>query len=65
MSTDVTFLENIPFFPASSTYPSQGEDDDLLVYTITYPLSFFDTSITPSPDGPTPVVLPLVKPPIL
>ena len=52
MSTDITFLKNIPFFPAFSTYPSQGNDDDLLVYTI--------TSATCSPE-----VFPLIKPSIL
>ena len=40
------------FFPASTTHPSQGKDDDLLVYTV--------TSVTSSPEAP-----PLVKPPIL
>ena len=52
MSTNVSFLKNIPFFPASSTYSSQREDDDLLVYTITF--------VTYSPEVP-----PLVKPHIL
>ena len=52
VSYDVTFLENIPFFPASSTYPSQGEDDDLLIYTV--------TSVTSSYEVPPPI-----KPPIL
>ena len=60
MSIDVTFLENTPFFPSPFTYPSQGENDDLLVNTITYPLSSSDTSVNSSPDGPIPVVPPLV-----
>ncbi|KAM7509738.1 hypothetical protein LguiB_008613 [Lonicera macranthoides] len=36
VSADVTFIEETPYFP-SSTPSSQGEDDDLLVYTITFP----------------------------
>ena len=47
MSIDVTFFETTSF-SLSSTIPSQGEDDDLLVYTISSP--------TPAPI--------LVKPPI-
>ena len=34
VSADVTFLEHTPF-SSSSDLPSQGEEDDLLVYTIT------------------------------
>ena len=49
VSIDVTFFESTPF-SLSSTVSSQGEDDDLLVYTISSP--------TPTP---TPI---LVKPPI-
>ena len=33
VSTDVTFLENTPFSP-DPIHTSQGEDDDLLVYTL-------------------------------
>ena len=33
MFIDVTFFETTPF-SLSSLVPSQGEDDDLLVYTI-------------------------------
>ena len=29
-------MEETPYFP-TSTFEGQGEDDDLLVYTITYP----------------------------
>ena len=47
MSIDVTFFESTPF-SLSSTFTSQGEDADLLVYTIS---------------SPTPVPVP-VKPPI-
>ena len=36
MSTDVTFFETTPF-SLSSPITSQGEDDDLLVYTISSP----------------------------
>ena len=61
VSVDITYLKHIPFFLASSTYPTQGEDDDLLVYTITYPLS---APITPSFDVSTPTSPPLAKPPI-
>ena len=49
MSTDVTFFETT-LFSLSSPITSQGEDDDLLVYTITSP-------------APTPILV-LVKPPI-
>ena len=65
MSTDITFLEYISFFLASSNYLSQGEDDDLLAYTVTYPFNSPVTPVTPSPDDSTPEVPPLVKPPIL
>lgn len=65
VSADVTSLKHIPFFPASSTNLDQGEDDDLLVYIVTYPLNFPTTPITPSPDVSTPIVSPLVKPYIL
>ncbi|EOY04903.1 Cysteine-rich RLK (RECEPTOR-like protein kinase) 8 [Theobroma cacao] len=33
VSADITFLENSPFFSSSSSYDSQGKEDDLLVYT--------------------------------
>ena len=36
MSIDITFFESTPF-SLSSTVTSQGEDDDLLVYTISSP----------------------------
>ena len=52
MSTDVTFFETT-LFSLSSFVPSQGEDDDLLVYTIASP--------APPADTPNPVP---VKPPI-
>ena len=49
VSADVTFLENTPF-SQDPIHTSQGEDDDLLVYTL--------ASLAPSP-------LPTqVKPPI-
>ena len=47
MSIDVTFFDSTSF-SLSSTVTSQGEDDDLLVYTIS---------------SPTPTLVP-VKPPI-
>ena len=36
VSADVSFLENAPFSP-SPIHTSQGEDDDLLIYTIASP----------------------------
>ena len=51
MSIDVTFFDTTSF-SLSSTVTSQGEDDDLLVYTISSPT-------------PTPTLAPVpVKPPI-
>ena len=52
LSTDVTLFETTPF-SLSSPVPSQGENNDLLVYIIASP--------TPLAPTPTPV---LVKPPI-
>ena len=52
VSTDVTFFETTPF-SLSSPVPSQGENDDLLVYTIA----------SSTPPAPTPALVP-VKPPI-
>ena len=49
VSADVTFLKNTPFAP-DSIHTSQGEDDDLLVYTFA----------SPAPAS----VPPLKKPPI-
>ena len=37
VSVDVTFLENVPF-SSPSTHTSQGEGDDLLVYTLASPI---------------------------
>ena len=51
MSTDVTFFETIPF-SLSSPITSQGEDDDLLMYTIASP------TLTPAP---IPVKLPITQ----
>ncbi|XP_057991841.1 retrovirus-related Pol polyprotein from transposon RE1 isoform X1 [Hevea brasiliensis] len=34
VSADVTFFESTPFFPQSFVYESQGEEDDLLIYTV-------------------------------
>ena len=45
MSTDVTFFEHIPF-SSSSGPTSQGEADDVLVYTITPPLAPVKPPIT-------------------
>ena len=52
VSTDVTFFETT-LFSLSSPVPSQGEDDDLLMYTIA----------SPAQPTPTPTPVP-VKPPI-
>ena len=52
VSTDVTFFQTT-LFSLSSPVPSQGENDDLLVYTIA----------SPAPLTPTPALV-LVKPPI-
>ena len=49
VSADVTFLENT-HFPLNPMHTNQGEDDDLLVYTLASP-------------APT-YVPPLTKPPI-
>ena len=49
VSADVTFLENTPF-TLDSIHTSQGEDDDLFVYTLA----------SPAPA----TVPPLTKPPI-
>ena len=38
VSTDVKFFENVPFY-SPSTHTSQGEADDLLVYTIASPVA--------------------------
>ena len=37
VSTDVTFLENVPF-SSPTTQSSQGEEDNLLVYTLASPI---------------------------
>ena len=50
VSTDVTLFETTPF-SLSSPLPSQGEDENLLVYTITSP--------APPAPTPTPVVVKL------
>ena len=52
VSIDDTFFETTPF-SLSSPITSQGEDDDLLVYTIA----------SPAPSASTPAAI-LVKPPI-
>ena len=52
VSTDVTFFETTPF-SLSSPVTSQGEDDNLLVYTIA----------SPAPQAPT-LAHVRVKPPI-
>ena len=51
MSTDVAFFETT-LFSLSSPIPSQGEDGDLLVYTIALP----------APLAPTPTPVPVKTP---
>ena len=48
VSTDVTFLENTPFSP-NPIHTSQGEDDDLLVYTLALPAPAFVPPLTKHP----------------
>ncbi|XP_062104310.1 uncharacterized protein LOC133815489 [Humulus lupulus] len=56
VSIDVTFLEDTPYFPSLPIPTCQGEDDDLLVYSI--------TSFSPDLDL-SPISQPvLLKPPI-
>ena len=45
---DVTFLENASF-PQDPIHTSQGEDDDLLVYTLASPTHAFVPSLTKPP----------------
>ena len=45
VSIDVTFLENTLFSPYS-IHTSQGEDDDLLVYTLVSPVPTFGPPLT-------------------
>ena len=59
VSTDVKFFENVPF-SSPPTHTSQGEADNLLVYTIASPVA----PPVPAPVKPTPPVLAPVKPPI-
>ena len=54
-----SFFENIPF-SSPRTHTSQGEADDLLVYTIATPV----LPPVPAPVKPTPPVPAPVKPPI-
>ena len=58
MSIDVAFFETTPF-SLSSTINSQGEYDDLLVYTISSPVPI--SAPTPIFTAPAPI---LAKPPI-
>ena len=53
MSTDVAFFETTPF-SLPSTITSQGEEEDLLVYTLTSPIVSFEPALVPTQ----------VKPPI-
>ena len=45
---DVTFLENTPFFP-DPMHTSQGENDDLFVYTLVSPSLASVPPLTKSP----------------
>ena len=59
VSADVKFFENVPF-SSPPTPTSQGEADDLLVYTIASPVA----PPVPAPVKPTPPIPAPVKPPI-
>ena len=59
VSADVKFFENVPF-SSPPTPTSQGEADDLLVYTIASPVA----PPVPAPVKPTPLIPAPVKPPI-
>ena len=59
VSTNVKFFENVPF-SSPPTHTSQGEADDLLVYTIAFPMA----PPVPTPVKPAPPIPALVKPPI-
>ena len=48
VSADVTFLKNTPF-SQDSIHTSQGEDDDLLVYTLASPAPTFVPPVTKPP----------------
>ena len=48
VSTDVTFLENTSF-SQDPIHTSQGEDDDLLVYTLASPTPAFVPPLTKPP----------------
>ena len=48
VSVDVTFLENTPFSP-DPIHTSQGEDDDLLIYTLASPAPAFVPPLTKPP----------------
>ena len=48
VSTDVTFLENTLFSP-NLIHTSQGEDDDLLIYTLASPIQTYVPPLTKPP----------------
>ena len=48
VSADVTFLENASF-SQDLIHPSQGEDDDLLVYTLAFPALVSEPPLTKPP----------------
>ncbi|KAJ9544458.1 hypothetical protein OSB04_024165 [Centaurea solstitialis] len=56
VSRDVTFHENVPFFPVSSSY-SLGDSDDLLIYAIPLPESPTPSDSTPSQEPPKPPIV--------
>ena len=47
VSVDVTFLENVPF-SSPSTHTSQGEEDNLLVYTLASPIVSLEPALVPA-----------------
>ena len=58
MSTDVAFFETTPF-SLSSTVTSQGEDDDLLIYTVSLSVPILASAPIFTALAPVPI-----KPPI-
>ena len=61
VSTDVKFFKNVSF-SSPSTHTSQGEANDLLVYTIASPMALpVPALVKPTPHVPTPIKLPITQ----
>ncbi|KAJ9553858.1 hypothetical protein OSB04_017903 [Centaurea solstitialis] len=56
VSQDVTFHENVPFFPMSTSC-SLGDSDDLLIYVTPLPESPSPSDSTPSQEPPKPPIV--------